>query len=98
RFEKYNLSLVIFKRATRATPFCCLDMFKRKRLTLHWKDKKTIVIDAFLFKQAVQLTIPQKIVQKDDISKHGLVKAYENTANQYMQEIGRASCRERIDI
>lgn len=60
-------------------------MFKRKRLTLHWKDKKTIVIDAFPFKQPVQLTIPQKIVQKDDIAKHGLVKAYENTPTQYMQ-------------
>ncbi len=62
-----------------------LDMFKRHRLTLHWKDKKTIVIDAFPFKQPVQLTIPQKIVQKDDIAKHGLVKAYENTPTQYMQ-------------
>ncbi len=54
-------------------------MFKRKRLTLHWKGEKTIVIDEFPFKQPVQLTLPQKVVQKVDIAKHGLVRAYENT-------------------
>lgn len=50
---------------------------KSESLFPEWIGQRNIQLDAAIFKTEVAITIPQKLVQKLDISQHGLLQAYQ---------------------
>lgn len=53
--------------------------FINEKVSLHWEDKQTIVMDEFPFTNPVSIRLKQKRVAKQDIVAYGLLDSYINT-------------------
>lgn len=67
-----------FKDGISFTPL--LNPFDKEHLTLDWLNQQTISMDIFPFVNPLSLTLKQKVVCKNDISKYGLIEAYQATS------------------
>ncbi|RKQ28804.1 DUF3891 family protein [Oceanobacillus halophilus] len=55
-----------------------IEKINETKLSLEWKDKKTVAITPFPFEDEIKVTIKQKVVYKEAIQANGLLESYEN--------------------
>ncbi|MFB4169616.1 DUF3891 family protein [Virgibacillus sp. JSM 102003] len=59
-----------------------IGVFKWDKLNFRWLDENTILTDEILFDRPLTITLKQKLVDKDSISKKGLIESYNSAPTQ----------------
>ncbi|SEQ71895.1 Protein of unknown function [Virgibacillus subterraneus] len=59
-----------------------IDVFNREKLNFRWVDENTILTDKLLFDRPLTITLQQEVVNKNSISKKGLIESYHEAPTQ----------------
>lgn len=61
-----------------------IDGLQQDKLNMRWEDEKTILTDELPFDRPLTITLQQKVVDKDSISKKGLIESYHSAPTQHV--------------